>query len=526
MSDSAERSKSGISGPVTGILAALVLMFFTVRWILAQKPGYDWISEGTVRMACYIFALVSLAALSVFILKVRGRLKAETLFIILYLLLGLSYMAVSPLSSVPDETEHMLRTYGITIGDFIPPVNDMGEGGSHVPKNLIYMWDRSGARLRYMSDNFTMKASDDKEFMTYSNTAFYSPLTYLPQAVGVLLTRLVCNRPYVIAYMGRLFELIASGILIYYAIKLMPFGKNILLILSLLPMNMYECASLSGDGMAYAVTLLIIAYCFRLRLKNEGKMSKRDIVFLYILLALVASCKIVYAPFVLMAFIIPVERFGSRKEYAVHITCAGIMIFLLAIVWPLGIGSRYLLEYTQGVSAGDQVKYVITHPAGFLQVMIYTLIEEGEWLFKTYFAASLSYFSVGCNILVIFVSAAGLIYVCFTEKIIRCEDETGLKIWKRPSVILGLATFASVIFTFLSLYIEWTPYRAGTVQGLQGRYFIPLTFQAVYLFKKKYDKISGSTDEKETMGQILPLPAILMCMANLMVIVTLFVNYV
>lgn len=526
MSDSVERSKSGILGPVTGILASLVLMFFTVRWILAQKPEYNWISEGTVKTASYIFAVAGLAAVSFFILKVRGRLKAETLFIILYLLFGLSYMAVSPLSSVPDETEHMLRTYGITLGDFIPPVIDSGEGGSYVPENLIYMWDRSGARLKYMSDNFTMKASEYQVFLTYSNTAFYSPLTYLPQAVGVLLTRLVCNRPYVIAYVGRLFELVASGILIYYAIKLMPFGKNILLILSLLPMNMYECASLSGDGMAYAVTLLIIAYCLWLRVEKEGRMSTRDIVFLYILLALVASCKIVYAPFVLMAFIIPAERFGSRKEYAAHITCAGIMIFLLAVVWPMGIGSRYLLEYTEGVSAGEQVKYVITHPAGFLQVMIYTLIEEGEWLFKTYFAASLSYFSVGCNILVIFVSAAGLIYVCFTEKIIRCEDETGLKIWKRPSVILGLATFVSVIFTFLSLYIEWTPYRAGTVQGLQGRYFIPLTFQVVYLLKKKHDKTSESKDGNAAAGQIMPLPAILMCMANLMVIITLFVNYV
>lgn len=504
---------------ILGVCLSVFVMFFTTRWILMQKPEYNWISPGSVAIVSYIFGCIGIVAVCIFLYLTGAKLKTEQIFIILYLAFGLSYMVVTPLSSVPDETEHMLRTYGITIGDFVPPVNDAGEGGSYVPDNLTYQWDRSGARLRYMRDNMFMEANEGKIFATYSNTAFYSPLTYLPQAVGMFIARLVCNKPYIWAYAGRLFELAASGVLIYFAIKLMPFGKNILLILSLLPMNMYECASLSGDGMAYAVTLLIIAYCLRLRYGKQDKLSRKEIAFLYILLALAASCKIVYAPFVLMAFIIPIDRFKSVKAYYIHMICAGIMIFLLAVVWPVGIGSRYLLEYTEGVSSSQQLIYVITHPHNFIQVMFFTVIEQGEWLFKTYFAASLSHFNVGCNILVIFISAAALIYACAFEKVFRCEDESGLKIYKRPVSILGFATFLSVVFTFLSLYIEWTPYRAGSVEGLQGRYFIPLTFQLVYLIKKKCDK-------SEDMAAFMSLPALLMCMANFMVIITLLVFYV
>lgn len=523
--DNRPDNRSGYIRQAAGIGTAVVIMFFTVRWILIQKQEYNWISAGTTACFSYLYGCLGIIAIALFIYFVKNKLRLEKIFIILYFVLGISYMAAAPLSSVPDETEHMLRTYGITLGDFIPPVNEAGEGGSYVPANLTHQWDRSGVRLKYMRDNLMMDASDDKVFAVYSNTAFYSPLTYLPQALGMFVTRLVCSKPYVIAYVGRMCELIASGILIYMAIKMMPFGKNILLVLSLLPMNMYECASLSGDGMAFAVTLLIIAYCLKLRYEKNGKMNKREIVFLYILLALVASCKIVYAPFVLMAFVIPIDRFGSKKEYFMHMICAGIMIFLLAIVWPVGIGSRYLLEYTEGVSASDQLVYVLTHPLAFIQIMFFTLIEGGEWLFKTYFAASLSYFCVDCNILIIFISAAGLIYACATEKIYRCEDESGLKLWKRPTLLLGAATVLSIIFTFLSLYIEWTPYRAGSVEGLQGRYFIPLTFQVVYLIKKKYDPVSEIEGEAGSNG-LIPIPAVLMCMANLMVIITLLVFYI
>ncbi|MCR5234622.1 MAG: DUF2142 domain-containing protein [Lachnospiraceae bacterium] len=507
------------------LMAVELLMFMSVRWIIGQRTEYEWLSKYMVGFLSYLIGCGGTVLLVFFIMAVRKRLRHEHLFLVLYFALGMAYMVVSPLSSVPDETEHMLRAYGITIGDFVPPVNDNGEGGSYVPANLTYQWDRSGSRLEYMVNNIRMEASDDKTFAVYSNTAFYSPLTYVPQAVGMFVTRLVCNRPYVIAYAGRMCELIASGILMFYAIKLMPFGKNILLVLSLLPMNMYECASLSGDGMAYAVTLLVIAYCLWLRYEKSNTMNRREIVYLYLLLALVASCKIVYAPFVLMAFIIPVDRFGDRKRYLVHLICAGVMIFVLAVGWPIGIGSRYLLEFTEGVSASKQTVYVLTRPWDFLQIMINTLMQEGEWLFKTYFAASLSYFSVGCNIVMVFISFGSLVFVCIMERIYSPEDERNIKWWKRPTVIIGLATLASIVFTFLSLYIEWTPYRASAVTGLQGRYFIPLTFQMAYLIKRKYERDSSEGITSDIGNGIMPISVISMCMANLMVVVTLLVHF-
>ena len=61
--------------------------------------------------------------------------------------------------------------------------------------------------------------------------------------------------------------------------------------------------------------------------------------------------------------------------------------------------------------------------------------------------------------------------------------------------------------------------------GLQGRYFIPLTFQTVYLLKKKYGR-AETGKEGTAHPDIMTAPAVCMCAANLIVLVTLFVFYV
>ena len=271
----------------------VILMYTSVRWILLQTPEYHWLTRRSVSRLTYIVSCLGLILMTVFIFSVKDMIMLEYLFLILYLSLEIMYMAVIPLSSTPDETEHMLRAYGISQGDFVPETNEAGEGGSFVPDNISYLWNRGGSTIKDMRDNLTMEANDNRVFLTYSNTALYSPITYAPQTVGILLGRIVCNKPYVWAYMGRIFNMLTVGFLIFTAIKTAPVGKNIIFVLSMLPINMYECASLSGGALAYAVTVLIISYTLWLRYEKKGEMNKKEKLWLYLLLLFSASCKIV-----------------------------------------------------------------------------------------------------------------------------------------------------------------------------------------------------------------------------------------
>ena len=526
MNKFSELSRKKYFMPACITVITCYFMYLSVRWILMQETDFYWLAGRTVSRISYIVSCLFLALLTAFIFAVKDRIKPEVLFLILYFFMEIMYMGVIPLSSTPDETEHMLRSYGISQGDFVPESTETGEGGSYVPANITYMWNRGGSTLKDMKDNLLMEADDNRVFLTYSNTALYSPITYTPQAVGIFIGRLICNKPYVWAYMGRFFNMMTVGILIFFAIKITPVGKNIIFALSMLPINMYESASLSGGPLAYAVTVLIIAYTLWHKYVKDGKMNKRETACLYLILLFSASCKIVYVPFVLMAFIIPVERFENKKKYAFHIICAAVMILLASLGW-VSISSRYLIEYTSGVDSFAQAKYVIMHPFMYMQTIVNTFMQVGEWIIKTFFAAALGYFDVAGSYVMIVVSAVNLIYVCVNEKLNICvsgdKGEGDAGYFRLPAVMMALAALISGLFVLTSEYVQWTPYMNPSIDGLQGRYFLPLIFPLVLIVKKKTMKKSG--DRQEDLYDPMPCSKLFICFINLITIVTLFIHY-
>ncbi len=503
--------------PVGILMITCILMYTSVRWILMQDGDHTWLQGNIVSRISYLISCGGLITAAVVISVLKSRIRIEYLFLVLYLVLEIMYMCVIPLSSTPDETEHMLRAYGITLGDIVPGTNEKGEGGSYVPDNINYMWNRGGSTIKDMRDNLTMEANENRTFMTYSNTALYSPLTYAPQAAGILAGRLICNKPYVWAYMGRIFNMITVGILIFLSIRIAPVGKNIIFTLSMLPINMYECASLSGGALAYAVTVLIIAYTLWLRYVKTGEMNRREKLWLYLLLLFSASCKIVYVPFVLMAFIIPVERFGDKKKYYFHIACASVMILLASVGW-VSISSRYLIEYTTGVDSAAQAKFVLLHPLNYLQTIVNTIMQVGEWIIRTFFAGALGYFDVGGSLVMILVSAINLIYVCVREKLSIAGDR------KIVMSMLFISTVISCLLILTSEYVQWTAYMNPSIDGLQGRYFLPLVLPFLLMIKQKSP--AAKEAEKISGADIIPFSKVLICFVNLMTVVTLFVHYI
>ena len=508
---------------ILGFVISAILLFMSFKWIVLQRSDYLLFTEGKVKLFVYGIiggGFVFLSLISYFFGK---KLGLDKLFLVIYFSIGITYMLVTPLSSTPDETEHMLRAYGISIGDFVPAQNDNLEGGSYVPDNLLFCWNRGGANLKDMKEHLFMVANENKEFVTYSNTALYSPLTYMPQAIGIFAARLIFDRPFIMGYAGRLAELLAVGIILYFAIRLTPIGKQIIFVFSLLPINMYECASLSGGGLTYAIIIFLVSYSLYLRYTHEGVMSFGEKALLHIILLFVASCKIVYVPFVLMAFIIPKEKFGNKRKYITNICIAGILILLASVGW-LSISSRYLIEYNEGVSSAEQVKFVLTHPFSYLQVIINTLSSEGNWIMRTFFAEFLGYFDVQGNIVMIIFSAANLIYVCVTERL-------NVKLDLFTKVFLWLSFGFSMICIFSSLYVQWNPLENEIVTGLQGRYFLPLAYPLVILLKKcvvtcKENEACFDEGLHSCGLDIMSGSKMIICFVNALTLATLFVHYI
>ena len=84
--------------------------------------------------------------------------------------------------------------------------------------------------------------------------------------------------------------------------------------------------------------------------------------------------------------------------------------------------------------------------------------------------------------------------------------------------IFGFIAFSVIILIFTSLYVQWTPFRNPVINGVQGRYFIPILL--IILLVLKPNKIKFDLMDNEKYGVLF------MAMINIYSLVTIFYNFI
>ena len=79
------------------------------------------------------------------------------------------------------------------------------------------------------------------------NSSLYSPVPYLPQTVGVLISRKLGWPPVAMLYLGRLACAIAYALLGWLAIRITPVLKWPMVVALLAPMSVFMAASVSAE---------------------------------------------------------------------------------------------------------------------------------------------------------------------------------------------------------------------------------------------------------------------------------------
>ena len=126
---------------------------------------------------------------------------------------------------------------------------------------------------------------------------------------------------------------------------------------------------------------------------------------------------------------------------------------------------------------GYTIGWLITHPIDSINLFINTLIEKGQWYFYSCLGQDLSWFSVKLpfylfNIWFAFLVAAAL----------KKESEVVSVKLKILFLIIDIIIFFLVL---LSMCIYWTPLTYNYIEGVQGRYFIPIIFTILILLNNK-----------------------------------------
>lgn len=425
--------------------------------------------SGFLVKAVFIF-LCAVGNLLLFWLLNRENVSYIKVFLLLYGGLGAVYLGVIPFSMVPDESIHYFRAYEIADGNFISDITD--EEG-HAAYMLTYPWEWENTKDHLITQYEVKEQMDlteseeNKVGHSFNATALYSPLSYLPQSCGIALAKLFTGKVWILFLMGRIFNFATIGAVMALAVHLMPYGKKYLILIALLPMNLHECISLAPDGMVTALVFLMTALVLYLRERGNKPLTRCQLAALYVLAVAVSLYKIVYLPFCLLYFLIPREQFGSKKKYFGHVAgmMAAVAVFLGS--W-MRISSRYLFQFNPGVDSGEQTHYILTHPFSYIGIVKNTLIEKGTFYFDTMLGTKLGWLNVSVDEILLYLFA--FVVVAALARDAQKREKTD-----RPFVWLAvLIILSTVLLVLTSLYVEWTAVQAPIIEGVQGRYFIPL----------------------------------------------------
>jgi uncharacterized membrane protein len=432
-------------------------------------------ATSTFNKAIFWYIIITLVALF-FCWKLKKDIVK--IFFPVVMIIGLTYMVTTPIFRGQDETLHFYRAYEISLGHVTSDFSD-GVGGRLMPASLEKITLPNVSDIKY-SDTAAALAQplneDNVRFLNFPNSALYCPVPYYPQAFGIWLARVCGLGPAYMAYFGRFFNLLTWALLMVLALQILYFGKRIVFLLSLMPMTMYTVSTLSPDAITNALSFLFISYVLYLTFGKEQRISRVQISFLMLLSVGISLCKIVYAPMCLICFMIPFHKLGGKRRYFKTMFGVVALSLVLNLGW-LAIATKFLVDNVMpGVNAAMQISNIILHPFNFLEIIWHTIFKFSNFYVQSFFGASLGWFDTPVYTWIT------LVYMMVLGFLVVCDNKFGVKFGKRRKLLmLGVVVIISLLI-FTSLYVQWGRVSAPFVDGIQGRYFMPIILLMLYLF--------------------------------------------
>lgn len=413
--------------------------------------------------------IIETGIFAVYILLKRKHVPLEKLFLVFAIPLGLFFLIFLPPGESPDEINHFKRAYAITEGHFVSEVyDDTGHAGSKLPDNIQLSLKRMPEKGTYTTviQKLSEPVSNEETYTNYNNTSLYHWACYLPQVLGILLGRLFGASFEIMAYLAEMIDFVVWATLIYFAIKLTPKFKSIILFVALLPITLQEATSLAPDALAIGLGIFLTAYICHLTYVRKTKLKPLEIALLYAMAILVGYCKIVYLPFILLYLIIPHERFGSKRAKWVHAAVLSVLLLALNLTW-LSTSSHFLMEFNEGVNTSEQVAGILHNPLRYIAVLFGSLNQNGGFYLTSMLGINLGSFSFNLPTIFTYLSFA-IFILLFAQR----NDSLKIKPFERG---IFAATFLIIfLLIFTSIYVQWSPVGLPYVDGVQGRYFLPI----------------------------------------------------
>jgi predicted membrane protein DUF2142 len=417
--------------------------------------------------------------------------RSDGFLLVAGLLFGLGFAAVTPPFQVADEPAHFYRAYRVSEGrlDLIPRP---GRGAADLPASvrdvatslrgdLPFHPERKMAPGKILA-GFRVPLRPERRVPVWlANTLQYPFVPYVPQALGIALGRLLGAPPLGLLYLARLFNLIAGTLMISFAVRRLPALRWLAVMIALTPMALSLRASASADATSVGAAFLLAAAVAKLVWGGDEPGSRIDLGLVVASSAVLCASKVAYLPLAFLAFLIPSSRFthGKRAGFLLLHTSVSLAVAAFAVMTSRAAG---VIRFDAAVDPGRQMRDALAHPLDFLQVVAIDYVVHAP-RYLSQLVGKLGWLDTELPQIFIVAYLAALLALVFVDG----DPQIEVRPWQRWAVA-GL-TLCTMVLISASQYAVWTPYGADFIQGLQGRYFIPLAPAAAWALHSR--KLAG-----------------------------------
>lgn len=259
----------------------------------------------------------------------------------------------------------------------------------------------------------------------------------------------------------------------FLAIRWAKRYKRSLTLIALIPVSLFTAISYSYDTSIYAFALLGTALIINELCTPNEKLTFKNAALITFSIAMTSLPKAVYMPVLLLMLLLPRTKFQSKGQHVGYKLGVVAVALALILAYLLPMVSRpevYFDGRGGGESATSQLGFILSNIPGYISLLVSTIWNQFYSQIMITGRDFLAYMGSPSTMISV-ITLVFMIYVFVTDNDAKAKVEPLKPLHKGAMAII---TFGIIALIYTVFYITFTETGANHIQGVQGRYFLPL----------------------------------------------------
>lgn len=438
-----------------------------------------------------------------------------------------------------DEYTHAKAAYDLSYGATI----ETTEAAMQLKGNLLPFFNN--AKERELVEAYEQRVATEiaPDITHQSRNVRTETRVYYPMAAGFYIGRMLHLDFAWLVMFAKFGNLICYIMVFALAIHLAKQYKLLVMLIGLLPNNLFIASSITYDAIVTAFLMLGTVLMLNEILEPVVKLSWGKTLLMLFAFEIGCLSKPIYIFMVLLLLFVSKDKFHTRWQEVIFklslVALAGVMLYNIFRPTPVAGGDYALvsnLSYAgdprnTGASVIGQIQYIMNNPLDYTKLLLGSMggMLADYLTCKLPFVgyAYLGFAPAFVNYVMIAIAAIATLFTARERQYYVVEDKRWFKrsaIGLKFILLTLLMCFGVTAVIWTSMYVSYTAVASPVILGVQGRYFIPLflPFFSCFFFKRPDGK------EENTLSKLwnrIPARVMYSVLVFGMVIINLIMSY-